>query len=320
MGTPRILTDQTLPKVWEVQVTPFGEISEEIATGIANLKGFPGQMRDPETGYSDNWNRMYDPSIGRYVQSDPIGLNGGLNTYAYVGGNPLSFIDPFGLVSICNHYKGIPHTFLCTNGVCGGKHSSGSGPSLYSETSEIKDDSGDLSGSSCSDVPERDCDSASFSQCIEKKLSPRSLSEPYFFCWPELWYMGRRNNYGMLELMSKKLTMNYFFLKLANIGALIVAFTLLIGAWIGIAISGWAVFNAIDLYGFSISKILLDANFGYSGLLSLGFSSCALILASSPISKIKSRPDFFQVFRVTFFVGIVLLSPTIFAIIVFLLR
>ena len=44
-----------------------------------------------------NYFRTYDPSTGRYVENDPIGLRGGLNTYAYVGGGPIGAIDPFGL-------------------------------------------------------------------------------------------------------------------------------------------------------------------------------------------------------------------------------
>jgi RHS repeat-associated protein len=60
-----------------------------------NLR-FPGQYYDVETGLSYNGRRDYESGTGRYVESDPIGVFGGVNTYAYVVGQPLRYVDPMG--------------------------------------------------------------------------------------------------------------------------------------------------------------------------------------------------------------------------------
>jgi RHS repeat-associated protein len=72
-----------------------------------------------ETGKHYNYFRDYDPAIGRYIESDPIGLDGGLNTYGYDGGSPLVNIDPLGLAYFCMYSQGKGHLSCFDNNGAG---------------------------------------------------------------------------------------------------------------------------------------------------------------------------------------------------------
>jgi len=103
LNTPRSVENPTTGElVWRWDAAPFGETApNEDPDGDLSLFSlplrFPGQYADSETGLSYNHFRDYEPQTGRYVQSDPIGLNGGTNTYSYVASKPLMFTDPAGL-------------------------------------------------------------------------------------------------------------------------------------------------------------------------------------------------------------------------------
>jgi RHS repeat-associated protein len=112
LNTPRRISrpsDNVI--VWRWDSDPFGAtVANEDPDGdssqfVNNLR-FPGQYYDAEAGMHYNYFRDYDPSTGRYVQSDPIGLAGGNNTYRYVRANPLSRVDPNGLVDWVGASKG----------------------------------------------------------------------------------------------------------------------------------------------------------------------------------------------------------------------
>ncbi|EMX5352154.1 RHS repeat protein, partial [Pseudomonas aeruginosa] len=97
LDTPRLATDASGQIAWQWQSDAFGR-GEALSQGSTqvNLR-FPGQYYDAESGLHYNYFRDYDPETGRYVESDPIGLAGGLNTFSYVYGNPVNLIDPNGL-------------------------------------------------------------------------------------------------------------------------------------------------------------------------------------------------------------------------------
>ena len=97
LNTPRLVTDTSNNIRWRWDSDPFGTtIPNENPSSLGmfqfNLR-FPGQQYDAVVGLHYNYFRDYDPATGRYVQSDPIGLWGGLNTYDYANENPISFFD-----------------------------------------------------------------------------------------------------------------------------------------------------------------------------------------------------------------------------------
>ncbi|MEQ1546768.1 RHS repeat-associated core domain-containing protein [Methyloglobulus sp.] len=104
LNTPRAIADGVGKVIWRWDGEPFGstlanEDPDKNSQKFTYNLRFPGQYYDNSTGLHYNGFRDYDPAIGRYIESDPIGLAGGINTYAYVGGNPLSYTDPQGLAA-----------------------------------------------------------------------------------------------------------------------------------------------------------------------------------------------------------------------------
>src|SRR5262249_6456179 len=95
IGTPVEVRDDAGEVVWEAEVAPYGAAAVRTRGLELNLR-FPGHYFDPETGLHYNRFRYYAPALGRYLQSDPIGIGGGLNLYAYPA-RPLDRVDLRGL-------------------------------------------------------------------------------------------------------------------------------------------------------------------------------------------------------------------------------
>jgi RHS repeat-associated protein len=91
LGSPQKLTDASQATVWDGVFDPFGEEVAVIGLAAMPLR-FPGQYADEETRFSYNYFRDYESSFGRYLQSDPIGLKGGLNSFSYANLNPVRWM------------------------------------------------------------------------------------------------------------------------------------------------------------------------------------------------------------------------------------
>ena len=95
LGKPERVLKANGEVAWSGDYSAFGEVNITTELVENNLR-FPGQYFDLETGSYYNFHRDYLPGIGRYLEGDPIGLGGGMNTYSYAYENSLSFTDPTG--------------------------------------------------------------------------------------------------------------------------------------------------------------------------------------------------------------------------------
>ncbi|PAT37816.1 RHS repeat domain-containing protein [Vandammella animalimorsus] len=100
LGTPILATDKSGNKTWRGYSQAFGHTGLEAGNSTQINLRFPGQYWDKETGLHQNFFRDYSPARGRYIQSDPLGIFWGLNTYEYANSDPLGYIDPTGEVPI----------------------------------------------------------------------------------------------------------------------------------------------------------------------------------------------------------------------------
>ncbi len=95
LGSTRALTNAAGEVIQRYDYTPYGQ-TRQLNAGTTNPYQYTGRERDASGIYYYRA-RYYSPGMGRFISEDPIGLRGGVNTYAYVSGNPLSYADPSGL-------------------------------------------------------------------------------------------------------------------------------------------------------------------------------------------------------------------------------
>ena len=182
LNTARLIQDQAGNAVWRWdQGEPFGnDVPNNNPSGAGafdfNLR-FPGQYFDRELNTHYNVFRDYDPGIGRYVESDRIGLRGGLNTYAYVSASPLAMTDAYGLaVWLClRNMPAFPlgnHTYFYddkTKRCCGD-----SGPGAKDPLNSCKEAGPGKGGDTCTLISSNDSDTGKLLSCCNTKTNKQT--------------------------------------------------------------------------------------------------------------------------------------------------
>ncbi|HXL75422.1 MAG TPA: Ig-like domain-containing protein [Burkholderiales bacterium] len=183
LNTPRLIADQNQRTVWRDDNTePFGDSAADENPSSLGVFEFPMTLslyyRDRETGnFYATQRDTYNPSIGRFPQSDPIGLLGGINTYAYVWNDPLRFTDPLGLATyMCTRrlhnvpFRSGPlyHQYTCVGNSSGGFSCGGLAPTgnMFDSPGMIESD--EMKAKSCQLIlDDNDC----VEKCIRDTLN-----------------------------------------------------------------------------------------------------------------------------------------------------
>lgn len=216
-GAPRAVTSAAGTVIWLWDRDSFGrDFADEDpdGDGVAfnlNLR-LPGQYFDRESGLHYNLYRDYDPNLGRYVQSDPIGLRGGMNPYSYASSSPWSLADPDGLAYFAfRPLEGLNGPRTCVSGNLNDiLNIQPSHEQLFFEDGEQPDNLGLFSDSRVRpDKPELlhlyDCRSETYNDCVMRKAA--SITEGGAYCMVGLfgiknncqdWADRVRTNYRML--------------------------------------------------------------------------------------------------------------------------
>ncbi|UXI67294.1 RHS repeat-associated core domain-containing protein [Tahibacter amnicola] len=182
LGTPRVAINpgnNAQQWKWDYFASAFGENAAVVPPGGIDVSlRFPGQYLDASTGLNYNYFRDYEASTGRYVESDPIGLRGGLSTYGYAFQRPQSLFDRFGLtVYKCTRpmrgLRQVPHDFLCASSAVPGLQPDcgGHGPKTFWDTAygEGADSNEKFSEEQCTAQPQGpgDCEE----KCLREMIT-----------------------------------------------------------------------------------------------------------------------------------------------------